>query len=254
MRIQLVSDLHMDVTPRDVPALAPGADLVVVAGDVCAGAALSLAAIRMAIPRPTPIVAILGNHEFYGSSIKAEIDAGRRAGALLDVALLENDVAIRGGVRILGCTLWTDYLMSGEGLRPASMAAAREGLNDHRLIACSTAPRTSFGPQQAAELHRSSVAFLDAELARKFDGPTLVVSHHAPHAGSLDFRFAESALNPAFASDLGDLIRRRRPDIWVHGHVHCSSRYCVGDTRILCNPAGYGAENPAFDPAFVFEL
>jgi hypothetical protein len=40
----------------------------------------------------------------------------------------------------------------------------------------------------------------------------------------------------------------------VHSHVHNSSDYLVGKTRVLCNPHGYGTENPDFNGALVVEL
>ena len=73
-------------------------------------------------------------------------------------------------------------------------------------------------------------------------------------AGSVAERFRSHPLTPAFASDLSRLIEDRGPDLWVHGHVHDSLDYEVGDTRIVCNPRGYGTENPAFDPSLVIEV
>ena len=58
----------------------------------------------------------------------------------------------------------------------------------------------------------------------------------------------------AFVSDLSALIEAHRPALWVHGHVHNSSDYRIGDTRIVCNPHGYGNENPDFDGALVVEV
>ena len=58
----------------------------------------------------------------------------------------------------------------------------------------------------------------------------------------------------AFVSDLEDLILATHPTLWVHGHVHNSCDYRVGATRVLCNPHGYGSENPTFDGALVVEV
>ena len=61
-------------------------------------------------------------------------------------------------------------------------------------------------------------------------------------------------LSPAFVSNLSEIIDPRQPALWVHGHVHTSFDYRVGATRVLCNPHGYGAENPDFDPRLVVEV
>lgn len=67
-------------------------------------------------------------------------------------------------------------------------------------------------------------------------------------------RFREDVLTGTFASDLSELIDRGRPDLWVHGHVHDSCDYRIGDTRILCNPRGYNDENSNFNPVLVINV
>ena len=80
------------------------------------------------------------------------------------------------------------------------------------------------------------------------------MTHHAPHRGSLHPRYAADLLSAAFVSDLTAVIDAGKPDLWVHGHVHTSFDYKVDATRIVCNPHGYGRENPTFDPALVVEV
>jgi Icc-related predicted phosphoesterase len=62
------------------------------------------------------------------------------------------------------------------------------------------------------------------------------------------------ALTAADVSDLSGVIEVHQPTLWVHGHVHHSSDYLIGETRIISNPHGYGAENPHFNPALVVEV
>ena len=107
---------------------------------------------------------------------------------------------------------------------------------------------------RARGLHAQSKGILRHALHEGFDGPTVVVTHHAPHPGSVNRRWKGSSLNPAFASNLSELIELYRPALWVHGHMHDSSDYVVRDTRIVANPKGYHNENPAFDPLMVVEV
>jgi Icc-related predicted phosphoesterase len=74
------------------------------------------------------------------------------------------------------------------------------------------------------------------------------------HWDSIEPRFRSDPLTGAFVSDLSELIETYQPTLWVHGHVHNSSDYLVGNTRIMCNPHGYGTENPDFNAALVVEL
>ena len=88
--------------------------------------------------------------------------------------------------------------------------------------------------------------------------PTVVVTHFAPSAGSVAERFKGSPLNACFVSELDERIRRWQPLAWLHGHVHDSFDYRLGDTRVVANPRGYApqgkTENAAFDPALTIDV
>ena len=94
---------------------------------------------------------------------------------------------------------------------------------------------------------------LRSALQAPHDGPTVVVTHHAPCTGSIHPKYADSPITPAFVSDLDELVEASGAALWIHGHVHDSYDYRVGNTRVLCNPRGYGKEgvneNRRFDPA-----
>ena len=142
------------------------------------------------------------------------------------------------------------------------MAACRRTINDHRLVSIGPPrARRPFRPEDAAAIHARDKAFIEAELARPFAGPTVVVTHHAPHPSSVAARYARDPVTPGFVSNLEETILRGRPALWVHGHVHHACDYRVGDTRVVANPKGYGPkrakgppENAAFDPALVVEV
>lgn len=254
MRIQVLSDLHADFNREmQAPRLAD-ADAVIVAGDTRHGLGLGLAYLRRSFPEPVPLIVIAGNHEFYGSSLEAEFSAGRQTARTLGISLLEEESVEIGGVRVLGTTLWTDYEFFGPKTRDTALHAARIGLNDHRLIAAAPGSRPAFQPEDARERHLASRRFLETALAAPFNGPTVVVTHHLPHEKSVSRRFGANPLTPAFVSDLSDVIETYQPELWIHGHTHTSFDYRVGKTRIVCNPHGYGGENPAFDPALVVEV
>ena len=80
------------------------------------------------------------------------------------------------------------------------------------------------------------------------------MTHHAPHQGSIHTRFDRASINPAYVSDQTAMIEHFRPSLWVHGHVHNSFDYRVGDTRIVSNPHGYGRENPKFNPSLLITV
>jgi Icc-related predicted phosphoesterase len=81
-----------------------------------------------------------------------------------------------------------------------------------------------------------------------------VATHHAPHPFSLSD--ANMDLRRCYASNLGDLIDRGQPDLWIHGHVHSPADYRPGKTRIVCNPRGHIEESSSrtFDPSLVIQV
>lgn len=236
MRIQLASDLHLEFLGRDFPGEtlirpARDADVLVLAGDISSGAS----AIEMFKDWPVPVLYVCGNHEFYSRRWEDVREAVRRAAEGTSVKVLERDVIDFGGVRILGCTLWTDYLLEGKDEQSGAMAYAQRALNDHRLI--STREGCAFAPADALQDHELSRAWLEKELDRPYDGRTVVITHHAPHPSSIHAQYSGNALNPGFVSDLTPLVKQA--DLWLHGHVHNCFDYRVGRCRVVANPRGY---------------
>jgi Icc-related predicted phosphoesterase len=267
MKIQIFSDLHLDVAPLKPIAIGDGVDAVIVAGDTCEGVLRAVEHLRRIVPLAIPVVMVMGNHEYYRRCVPDELALAKAQAGSFNIHLLENDSIILGcdgtvlssgtisaGVRIAGATLWTDYAIFGAANVAGVMNACAGGMNDHRLIGWQKEPWLRFRPQEALLLHHRSRAFLEHTLAIPFDGPTVVVSHHAPHWDSVHPRFRSDPVTGAFVSDLSSLIIRHQPDLWVHGHVHNSSDYRVGRTRVIANPHGYGGENPAFNGQLVVEV
>ena len=254
MRLQILSDLHIDVVGGFRPVPAPDVDAVIVAGDVQEGVTRGLQFLRLHIPAPIPILFVLGNHEFYGHFIVEERLAAVEAARDNDITLLDDAAAVIGGVRFVGATLWTDFCLNGELAQEIDMAIARDRMNDYRRIGLQKRPWQRFTPFASVPIHRRSRIFVEQTLSEPFDGPTVVVTHHAPHPASIHRRYERAAINPAYVSDLTAVIERFQPALWVHGHVHDSFDYQVAATRIFCNPRGYGDENPKFDPLLVVEV
>lgn len=192
------------------------------------------------------------------------IEEGRAAAAETGVYFLNADSAIIRGVKFVGATLWSDFDLFGR--RELSMENAAAGMNDHKLIKRRAIRpgqpgRFKFAPKESAWHHARQRAYIDAELAKPFPGPTVVVTHHAPSSRSLPNHLARNALSPAYASNFERMIERHKPSLWVHGHIHRSVDYWIGDTRVRANPKGYGPgmglseiENPAFDLQSIIEL
>src|SRR5688572_29317875 len=120
MRIQFLSDIHLEVAPY-VPT-DTGADLVVLAGDIHNGAA-GIEWARQCFT--VPVLYVAGNHEYYEgefNAVRCGLDA---AAGRTGVRLLECVEHVAGDVRFLGCTLWTDYSLVPAGRRPRVIENSR---------------------------------------------------------------------------------------------------------------------------------
>jgi Icc-related predicted phosphoesterase len=264
IRLHIASDLHDNVYrmrhhhSRPMYRM-PQCDAVVFAGDMSEGMD-SVSKLKLHYPN-TPTFWVPGNHEFYKHNLQnLRTDFQTSSMNCLDDA---SYVLRKHGrqVRVLGATLWTDYKVHPQQAPLAEMYALR-GMNDHREISytggLSGNTERMLHPMDCVKMFEASVKFIDLTLSESFDGPRVVVTHHLPSAESLDPRYYNSGLDPAFASDLNWLIEKHQPDIWVHGHTHHSRDYHIGKTRVICNPRGYdwghGAENPNWDSNFTVEI
>lgn len=253
MKIQIVSDLHLSLAPCFLPNV--GADLLILAGDIHRPVEAMAWAKKLALP----IVYVPGNHEYYGSNLAATDQLLRQLSQGSNVTLLNGDEHHIDGVRVLGATLWTDFLFNGEGAAcQQAMEAAQRFSRDFTRIAADEQGLDTFTPSHCAAVFQRHVAWLEARLAEPFDGVTLVVTHFAPSAGSVAPQFAGSPLNACFVSDLEALVEKSGAALWVHGHTHDSFDYRIGATRVVANPRGYvkdgKTENAAFNPGLTVEV
>lgn len=253
MRLQILSDLHLELgtgSPAEVAAERAlripemDADVVVLAGDIAAGADGVAWAAQQWPDRD--VLYVLGNHEFYHQEVEVVIAACREAALGTRVHVLERDGVSLHGVRFLGTTLWTDFALFGN-VRAGELAAARV-MMDFRLI---HDPETGIlEPATTRQWHADNLAWLTGEMAAA-DEPVVVITHHAPHRRSDHFGTTASA---GFVSHLEHVIWRHAPSLWIHGHTHGHDDYRIGSTRIVSNQLGYHDEDTHFDPGFCVEV
>ena len=262
MKIQLASDLHLEFHERAFPGFravrrAPGADVLVLAGDIHSGTKGVAAFANFGCP----VLYVPGNHEFYGQDYERLRESLKRAAQHTPVAVLDNDEVVLNGVRFLGTTMWTDYRFYGSLPLTRALALAEANLMDHRAIRVDA---EHFSAAYARKQHLVAREWLRQRLARPFEGKTVVITHHAPHERSVHRRYAGSPVNGCFVSRLESMMPG--VDLWLHGHVHNGFDYQVGNCRVVANPRGYGQsrdiariedvswENPYFEDQLVLEV
>ena len=249
VRLHILSDLHLESAPFTPPPV--DADVVILAGDLHPG----MQGLDWAVDHwpDRPVVFVPGNHECYGHAYPALVrELERRAAALGPrLHLLSDRAAAIAGVRILGTTLWTDFALLGDP--PVSMAAAQTQMSDFTLIRVEPGDGSA-RPADMIRWHQRSVRWLRAALQEPHDGPTVVVTHHAPSRRSLNPLYGDPVA-AAYASQLDALVEASAVPLWVHGHTHHCVDYRLGSTRVVSNQRGYPGEPVGgFDPGLVLDL
>ena len=282
VNIQLLSDLHLESNPHFKPVPLPGADLLVLAGDIGSyqdGSLLTdLGIADFGLARfsplpvaqggggwPTPVLFLPGNHEYDGLDFDEADLRLRESCARLGLTWLERETVVLQGVRFIGCTLWTDFdalttaqaqagadITLGEQLKTREKAfrAANFYLKKNHAL-------RNGQPMLAEDLRAEglkSQAWLRQALAQPFDGPTVVVTHFAPSLLSADPRYGITPGTAGFCNALDDLLPLAT--LWLHGHLHCNNDYVRHGCRVVANPLGYArkGEQAAFRESLCIAL
>ena len=279
MKIQLLSDLHIETQPTWAAQPLPGADLLVLAGDIGSyqtGSQLTDPDFGLArfspLPAgagwPVPVYYLPGNHEYDMLDVDA---AQRRLRACCDrlgIAWLDREIhhfanasATGQDVRFVGTTLWSDFdalaLHDGRASLADRLKARHKAFRaaDHYLQRTGT---TRHGPPWLAAGVREEALdcqrWLRAALDTPFDGQTVVITHFAPSLHSADPRYGLTPGTAGFCNTLDDLLPRAQ--LWLHGHLHAPSDYRHHGCRVVANPLGYIAkgEDKGFRPGLLIEV
>ena len=281
MKIQLLSDLHLEVHPHFTALPAAGADVLVLAGDIGSyqyGSLLQGQHFGLErfspLPQwagwPVPVLFVPGNHEYDAQDWDQAHARLRSTCDALGIGWLEREVVHIGDVRFVGTTLWSDsdalilnaqvqglaqqLRLRDKAYRAANFYLKKTGTTRHGL------------PWMAAEIREQALqcqSWLAAALARPHAGATVVVTHYAPSLLSADPRYGLTPGTAGFCNALDHLAQHA--DLWLHGHLHTPIDYLLRGQRadgkrwrcrVLANPLGYAVkgEQRAFDPQFTAEV
>lgn len=225
MRINYFSDIHLEFGISEIPD--NDADVVVAAGDI----GPDLQGMEWLKKINKPVFYVAGNHEFYDHEYLQVLNRLRGHAQGTQVHFLENSMIIHQNVRFLGCTLWADLFIDGV----EKVAILARTLNDFKQISIA---KELFNPIAYSKIYTDSKLWLQQELARPFQGKTVVITHHAPSEWSWN-RAPNATKKLAYCNDLKFLLHEYPIDAWFHGHVHNEVDYRIAGARILCNPRGY---------------
>lgn len=239
MKLQLLSDLHLETEDFE-PQPAPGAELLVLAGDIDAG----WAGFERFAGWPVPVLFVAGNHEFDGRELDAAWPALRQRVEGFGWTLLECESRVlvaRNGqrVRFLGTVRWSDFDLFGAEKRELSMRASAYFMK----LMQATRHGLAFDAAAVREEAQACRRWLESALREPAQGrwdKTVVVTHFGPSLRSGDPRFGRQPGTASFCNADDDLLPLA--DLWLHGHLHCRHDYLVqhgvGATRVVCQARG----------------
>lgn len=267
MKLQLLSDLHIETHPALQMRPIPGADLLILAGDIGSyqeGSRLlepDFGLTRFS-PRhgwPTRVLYIPGNHEYDNADYDDVHARLRTTCETLGIEWLERETLVIEGVRFIGTTLWADFDALVEPTDDLATALRKRGkamraANFYLQKAATMQDGALFLAENMREHSLACQAWLRDALASHFDGPTVVVTHFAPTLASADPRYGLVPGTAGFCNSLDDLLPLA--DLWLHGHLHCAFDYMKEGCHVIANPLGYvgKGEQEGFRPALLIEV
>lgn len=203
------------------------------------------------------VVAVLGNHDYWGLSLQsAPRKAQEACWKIPNAVVLEKDIFIHSGIKFIGATMWTDF-----GRNPLAMEIARNMMVDYKKITFGTgSSRRKARPQDIFRDHIDAVKFIfDNAKANSPDQKVVVITHMAPHPLSVHERYKDEHLeNLSYYTNLDPKLYEHGQDIrlWVHGHMHHTADYVLEPTRVIVNPRGYEptGEKTEYDPISRYEI
>jgi len=278
MRIQLLSDLHLERAPDWHPRPLADIDVLVLAGDIGSYQAGSWLrdddfGLRRFSPRAAGapwkrVLYLPGNHEF-DSQEYAVVDARLRAlCAELGIEWLHRETLAVGDVRFVGATLWADFdaLAVSESGLTAQIRAREKAFRAANFYLRKFTTLKDGAPVLAdgwREMSLADQAWLRAALETPFAGTTIAVTHFAPTLRSADPRYGLVPGTAGFCNAMDDFLPLA--DLWLHGHLHCCNDYTVSGVRddgrawrcrVVANPLGYltKGEQEDYRPDLVIEV
>lgn len=246
MKIRLVSDLHLEICPYFLPIMEGESEQVLVlAGDICTEKQLNSTVtlfFETVVQRFKHILWVPGNHEYYRRSLDKADDKIKEY--LKDnlysdkITFLNMETICIDDYAFIGATLWTDINKGN----PISIHSVESALNDYQVIRTGGDGylRSIKASDTIAKHIRHKAFIINETLAAWQDGKKpVVISHHAPSELSVAPWYKGDYLNPAYFSNMENEILDTKPVLWMHGHMHNTFDYELGDTRVVCNPRGY---------------
>lgn len=248
MRLAWATDLHLNFTNRTVQAdflralAAPESDALVITGDIGEAPDFDLYLANIAKAYPRPVYFVLGNHDYYRSTIAEVRDRAARIPGWLNTAGV---VELAPGVGLIGHDGWADARLGRYWQSPVSLSdfilirdfRGQDKMGRLRLM-------EQLGNEAAAHFR----AHLPAALERY---PHVIVATHVPpfrEATWHEGRISDDDWLPFFSSKAAGEAIAEAAQQYPGGRVTvlCGHTHGAGETqplpnlRVITGGAAYG--------------
>jgi len=254
MKLRILSDLHLEQNYFEYSYL--GEDIVVLAGDIATAKTHDVFEdfIRD-IPSNIKIIFITGNHEFYYGIVLKENEFYKQVSKKYEnfFFLDKGHIEINHDDKLysfFGGIMCSDFLLYGE--LESAKKEAKSFINDFYVS------RIAHRTRWSTEDHVKEYMFFGKAFNKWIkdttikDSTKICISHFLPSEKSINYKFYQNRLNPYFCSNQEKRVKK--VDYWIHGHTHTSCDYMLENTRVICNPLGYGRENKSFDKNLIIDI
>lgn len=239
----VMSDLHLEHGTKIEIPLIEGVKFLILAGDIGSNQS-HLEFIKDCASKYT-VIYILGNHEFYGFTLKEVRDFWSSV-EIENFHFLDNSSVVIDDIEFIGSTLWIDFNRQNFH----TMYNAPTEIKDFQKIFNANNDEY-ITPEDIYSEFEKSYAYLKDALYDDNGYVKVLVTHYGFSHQSVHPSYREHQsdlkMNHYFTNNLDNFIGNSLAKIAIHGHMHTSTDYMLGDVHVICEPLGYpDASNPEF--------
>lgn len=235
MKLQFLSDLHLEVYKRPFP-IEPVAPYLALIGDICTAYHPNLIPfLERCGSLYEQVLYIPGNHEYYGHTLTDVNAYLSDVCQELNITYLPNNMTHIDDIQIVGCTLWSE---------PTPEAFGRKNKNYWLK---------DFSREDMIQEHQRHVYTLKQAL--RTNQKTLFLTHYAPLV-AMNGIYQHFPSTSMFTTPLNSLFQ---PPLvaWLCGHVHQNLTIYENSIPCISNCFGYPNElevHQSFDLQKCFHL
>jgi predicted phosphodiesterase len=280
MKIQFISDLHLEFRTDFKSLFCVSAPILCLLGDVCICAedkeyAKFVSFLEYISPKYQYILHVAGNHEYYSTHAHNRDSTNTMEFTKLKLKTLEKKIknyrfldnkifSIKRNNKkynFIGTTLWT-YIDESKRTKFKNVMndysdiyvmnelftqTAKKGESPIKL---NISPIRKFTPDDMVYYHKKSIRFIKRAM-KKIKGKNdvnILLTHHKPIADSPIDQYSQ-----AYEVDLKHLIKRPL-HYALHGHTHRPYSKLINNVLCMSNPKGYTNQRTKFKQNLSIEI